>query len=247
MKAYIRVDPLIDEHKSDYTPAQLGTFLKVLALASRGKYRGRFRSRRALVGLLPAAYVRQLPHLFAEGDLIEQPDGEVYVDGYDEWQEGDLTVRERMARLRNRQRNNDRNVNRNGTVTGPQPRRNADRNQPRNAAVTQPSPTVNAIDRESLSGDSHTDVGTDTDVDSQGVQRPGRALTTRAPARGSGAADAPVRTNGEDREARIARARVKLADPAASPALRELAITELNRLGASLEPDEPLDFGGDGA
>jgi hypothetical protein len=34
----------------------------------------------------------------------------IYIDGWQEWQEGDLTVRDRMAALRNRRRN--------GGVTG---------------------------------------------------------------------------------------------------------------------------------
>ena len=109
MKAYLRIDPLVDERKSHYTPAQFGTFLKVLALASRQTHRGRFRSQAALVGALPAAYARQVAFLFSEGDLVCLPDGSVYLDGYDEWQEGDITVRERMARLRNRHRNGWRN------------------------------------------------------------------------------------------------------------------------------------------
>jgi hypothetical protein len=114
VKAYLRIDPLIDERKSHYTPAQLGAFLKVLALASRQAHRGRFRSQAALMGALPAAYGRHVAFLVAEGDLVTQPDGTVYLDGYDEWQEGDVTVRERMARLRNRKRNGWRN----GGVTG---------------------------------------------------------------------------------------------------------------------------------
>lgn len=110
VKAYLRMDPLIDERKSHYSPAQLGSFVKVLALASRQSNRGRFRSAKALVGTLPAAYAKHVDFLIAEGDLVVHPDGSLYFDGYDEWQEGDSTVGERMARLRNRHRN--------GAVTG---------------------------------------------------------------------------------------------------------------------------------
>lgn len=109
MKAYLRIDPLIDERKSDYTPAQFGAYIKVLALGSRQTYRGRFRSMRALSGALPSAYAKHVPFLIEQGDLVELPDGSLYLDGYDEWQEGDITVGERMARLRNRKRNHDRN------------------------------------------------------------------------------------------------------------------------------------------
>jgi len=127
MRAYHRIDPLMDERKSDYTPAQLGAFVKVQLLAGRQKYRGRFRSLAALTGALPASYARHVPFLFEQGDLAGQPDGSVYLPGWDEWQEGDLTVRERMARLRQRQsthRNNDRHAAVTPPVTEPSQSRN---------------------------------------------------------------------------------------------------------------------------
>lgn len=105
MRAYHRVDPLMDERKGHYTPAQLGSFLKVQLLAGRQSQRGRFRSVAALRSMLPASYVRHVDFLIQEGDLVLCTDGRVYVDGWDEWQEGDLTVRDRMAALRNRRRN----------------------------------------------------------------------------------------------------------------------------------------------
>jgi hypothetical protein len=109
VRAYHRVDPLMDERKSHYTPAQLGAYLKVQLVAGRQSNRGRFRSLEALRMALPAAYARHLDFLVAEGDIVVSKT-HVYVDGWDEWQEGDITVRERMARLRNRKRN--------GTVNG---------------------------------------------------------------------------------------------------------------------------------
>lgn len=105
MRAYHRVDPLMDERKGHYSPAQLGAYLKVQLLAGRQTHRGRFRSLTALTGALPAAYARHVPFLVEQRDLIRQPDGSLYLDGWDEWQEGDVTVKERMARLRNRHRN----------------------------------------------------------------------------------------------------------------------------------------------
>lgn len=105
MRAYHRVDPLMDERKGHYTPAQLGAFLKVQLLAGRQTERGWFRSAAALRATLPASYGRHVPFLLAEGDLTVCDGGRLYVDGWQEWQEGDLTVKDRMARLRNRRRN----------------------------------------------------------------------------------------------------------------------------------------------
>lgn len=110
MRAYHRVDPLMDERKGHYSPGQLGAFLKVQLLAGRQTRRGRFRSLAALRAMLPAAFVRHVSFLVAEGDLDVLADGTVYIDGWDQWQEGDFTVRDRMAALRNRRRN--------GAVTG---------------------------------------------------------------------------------------------------------------------------------
>lgn len=106
MRAYHRVDPRMDEAKSHYTPAQLGAFLKVQLVAGRQKHRGRFRSLEALRMTLPVSYVRHIPFLVSEGDIRVGGDGTAYIDGWDEWQEGDITVKERMAKLRNRRRNN---------------------------------------------------------------------------------------------------------------------------------------------
>lgn len=119
VRAYHRVDPLMDERKGHYSPAQLGAFLKVQLVAGRQTRRGSFRSVAALRSLLPSAYVRHVDFLIAEGDLEVRDDGTVYVDGWNEWQEGDLTVGDRMKALRNRRRN--------ATVT---------------ATVTPPSPTA---------------------------------------------------------------------------------------------------------
>ncbi len=126
-RAYHRIDPLMDERKSHYSPAQLGAFVKVQLVAGRQSERGWFRSVSALQAALPTAYARLVPFLVEEGDLDVKPDGRVYVDGWQEWQEGDLTVAERMARLRNRRRN----AGRNGAVTGGV-----------TPAVTQPSPAA---------------------------------------------------------------------------------------------------------
>lgn len=120
MRAYHRVDPLMDERKGHYTPAQLGAYLKVQLVAGRQTQRGRFRSMAVLRGILPGPYAKHIDFLIQEGDIVETPEGAVYLDGWDEWQEGDLTVRDRMTALRNRRRN--RGVTE--TVTPPSPTAN---------------------------------------------------------------------------------------------------------------------------
>jgi hypothetical protein len=102
VRAYHRVDPLMDERKSHYTPAQLGAFLKVQLVAGRQKYRGRFRSLDALRAALPRDYAKLVTFLVDEGDLAVCDDGSVYVPGWDEWQEGNLPVADRMAAIRAR-------------------------------------------------------------------------------------------------------------------------------------------------
>ena len=118
MRAYHRVDPLMDERKSHYTPAQFGAFLKVQLVAGRQKHRGHFRSVEALRMTQPAGYARHVAFLVAEGDIAVAGDGTAYLPGWDEWQEGDMTVRDRMAKLRNKHRNNGVTRTVTGGVTG---------------------------------------------------------------------------------------------------------------------------------
>lgn len=113
MKAYLRMDPLTDERKAGYTDGQFRAFFNVLCAAGRQNPRGRFRSLAQLKGLL-GVHARHVQFLITEGDVIPLTDGSVYVDGWDQWQEGDLTVGDRMAALRNRRRNGGVT----GTVTG---------------------------------------------------------------------------------------------------------------------------------
>ena len=96
-RAYLRMDPNIDQH-----PDPLGMVL-LLCAAHRQPHRGRFKSMAVLTRLLGRARIAKLSE---RGDVVTLDDGVLYVDGWDEWQEGDLTVRDRMARLRARDRNN---------------------------------------------------------------------------------------------------------------------------------------------
>lgn len=128
-RAYIRLDPAFDEHKSAYPDGPYAALVACLCLAELQSLRGSFRDEKYLRGLL-GRRGRHLRYLIEHGDLIKLPDGRLYVDGWDEWQEGDWRVGERMARLRHRlHRNKDRNKDRNSD-------RNADRYSPSDGGRT---------------------------------------------------------------------------------------------------------------
>ena len=93
-RAYLRIDPNIDQH-----PDPLA-MVKAMCAAARQPNRGRFRDPRILER---AVGRRQYREMVDRGDV--SPDGPgVYLEGWDEWQEGDLTVGERMRRMRLRRK-----------------------------------------------------------------------------------------------------------------------------------------------
>jgi len=100
-RAYLRLDPGFDERKESYPDGPYAAFIAALCLAESQPDRGRFRSERFLRALL-GRRGRHLKYLLAHGDLIRLSDGRLYLDGWDEWQEGDVTVQERLTRLRAR-------------------------------------------------------------------------------------------------------------------------------------------------
>lgn len=115
-RAYFRTLPDLYERKAfgtdrhpPYPPAAIACFQGVLCFAEQQPERGRFKSRRLLTVLLEGprgegrAIARMLPFLVKQGDLIENADGSLYVDGWDELQEGNWQVAERMSRYRARQ------------------------------------------------------------------------------------------------------------------------------------------------
>lgn len=95
-KAYLRIDPNIDAHPD---PA---TMLLLICWANRQRHRGRFRE---LAQLRRIVGRRQLQEAIDRGDLVEEAGGVFYLAGWDEWQEGDFTVGERVRRVRQRQSN----------------------------------------------------------------------------------------------------------------------------------------------
>ncbi len=105
-RAYLRIDPSLFERKvieQHYPLPLFAAFVGVLCLAENQPHRGRFRDVRVLRALLGPGG-RMVADLIQRGDLIARADGTVYVDGWDEWQEGDVTVGERVKRIRSRPR-----------------------------------------------------------------------------------------------------------------------------------------------
>jgi len=104
-RAYLRLDPEFYERKAldqKYPPGAVAAYIGCLCLAETQPKRGRFRDRRVLAVLL-GSLGRWIPYLVDHGDLIEQEKlPRLYVDGWDEWQEGDWKVAERIARVRAR-------------------------------------------------------------------------------------------------------------------------------------------------
>jgi hypothetical protein len=103
MRAYLRLDPNLPDRKGGYPDGAYRAYIDTLCFAEQQPQRGRFRSRRLLSVLLEKR-AKWIPYLISHGDLTETDTGKLYVDGWDEWQEGDVTVSERMRRLRARRR-----------------------------------------------------------------------------------------------------------------------------------------------
>lgn len=92
-KAYLRFDPNLDS-----THPSPGDMIALLCAANRQPQRGHFKTPDLARRVLGSGLYRRSVQ---RGDLIPNGAG-VYVDGWDEWQEGDWTVGDRMRRLRNR-------------------------------------------------------------------------------------------------------------------------------------------------
>ena len=116
-RAYIRVSPELYEKKvfeKRYPLPAVAALIGCFCMAELQPHRGRFRDLTILRALLgPAA--KHVAYLIEKGDLVELPTGQIYVTDWDEWQEGDVTVKERMQRIRNRKA--DRNIDRNSLVS----------------------------------------------------------------------------------------------------------------------------------
>jgi hypothetical protein len=102
-RAYLRLDPGFDERKNAYPDGAYAALVATLCIAESQPQRGRFRSISYLKALL-GKRGRWVTYLLEHRDVVVQKDGRVYVDGWDEWQEGDWKVGERVRRIRSRPR-----------------------------------------------------------------------------------------------------------------------------------------------
>jgi hypothetical protein len=104
-RAYLRVDPGLYDRKvidQKYPPGAFAALVGALCHAEHQPQRGRFRDERVLRALL-GPLSKWIPYLIEKRDLVKVK-GLLYVDGWDEWQEGDWKVGERVRRIRNRQK-----------------------------------------------------------------------------------------------------------------------------------------------
>lgn len=99
------------ESRSSYSADAIVAFYGCMELAAEQPERGRFESLDLLRVLLAGPdgkgrrYARQVSFLVQQADLVRLPDGRWYLDGWDELQEGDLSVADRVSRHRERHRN----------------------------------------------------------------------------------------------------------------------------------------------
>lgn len=118
LRNYIRILPELFERKAlglygrhgRYSPDAFAAFIGVLCFAAKQPTPGVFASEKLLRVLLEGphnegrVYARQIAMLVSRGDLVRGPAGTLIVDGWEELQEGNWQVADRMRRYRERQR-----------------------------------------------------------------------------------------------------------------------------------------------
>lgn len=115
-RSYFRTLPDLYERKAfgtdrhpPYPPGALACFLGALCFGEQQNPRGRFKSKLMLEALIEGPKrlgrltARHVAFLIDQGDLVPMPDGSLYIEGWDELQEGNWQVAERMSRYRDRQ------------------------------------------------------------------------------------------------------------------------------------------------
>lgn len=112
MRSYIRMDPQMVEKKlaQGYSLAQIGAYAMLMNQAEQQPERGWFKSMGVLREAMDcmaeefgakAKVSQHLPFLFEQRDVVKI-EGRYYVEGWNEWQEGDHTPQARMELVRGR-------------------------------------------------------------------------------------------------------------------------------------------------
>ena len=110
VRAYVRLDPAFPDHKAVYPDGAVVALTFCFCFGAQQPRPGWFRNRRLLAALLDRR-ARWIPYLVERRDLIEHPDGSLYIEGWEEWQEGNWQVAERMRRVRDRNKGDGRDHN----------------------------------------------------------------------------------------------------------------------------------------
>jgi hypothetical protein len=92
-KAYLRLDPDIDQKHPDNG----WEYIRLLCASNRQRPRGIFTGRATLEAIFGKAAVKRF---YDRADVFDREDGRAETAGWDAWQEGDLTVAERVRRTR---------------------------------------------------------------------------------------------------------------------------------------------------
>jgi len=170
-KAYLRLDPNIDQVHPDP-----GAMVLLMCAANRQPVRGRFKTRELLDRVLGADLVARL---VGWGDVVEQSDGSWCVDKWAIWQEGDMTVSQRMTRYRARVRAGAKAAEPSPAVTPPvTPTVTPGVTSP----VTPPSPTSRQQDSKTArqidghSSSSSDDAGSADEDDDESSRSPARSV-----------------------------------------------------------------------
>ena len=130
-RLYLRLWADFPDRKGGYPDRLVVTYLYAMCHALNQPRPGTFRFRAILAAYLGRRLAKNIPELIARGDLVERSDGSLYVDGWNEYQEGDWTSWERQARVR---------------------RRHAESNGPSNAGSAEGTSTGIGIGRENVTG-----------------------------------------------------------------------------------------------